>query len=274
MKANLLYALLAILFLSSGCSFNDKDPEPDKTYLLQRKYSEVIFPNGGGGTIDLTYTYDDNNLLTRISGVTFWKGELKTIYTKLAYDSKGRAEQINTLSGTEWVLFYNDKDQLVKVTRAYLGSMMGSYMHYYDDKGRLSEIKFYSGALSEGNLSNHRVFSYPGANQIKIAIQVGNEKTSEYTLLTDDKKRNLPALPHQISSEFFSEELMSEGIITQHNIISYEQLVFNKMTGTGNITGPSYQTEFTYNDGGYPSTCVRTFQEGSIQKVTYTYAVK
>lgn len=272
MKINLLFAL-CMLFLFSGCSLNDKDPEPEKTYLLQRKYSETI-SNGLRSTIDLTYTYNNNNQLINISGVANWKGELKTIYTKLAYDSKGRVTRINTLSGTEWILYHNDKDQLEKVTRTYFDSLIGIYMYYYDDKGRLSEMKNYVRAVSVENLSDYRVFSYPGANQIKIAIYVGNERTSEYTLLTDNKKRNLPALPHQISFEFFSEELMTEGLISQHNIVSLEQLNFNRTTGASNKSGTSYQTEFTYNDSGYPLTGMRTFHEGSVQKVTYTYSTR
>ncbi|WP_299986664.1 hypothetical protein [uncultured Pontibacter sp.] len=273
MKASLLGILIAILFIGTGCSFNDKDPEPEKTYLLQRKYSEIV-SHDLKGSIDLTYTYNDNDQLVNISGVTDWKGEIKTAFTTIKYDNQGRAERINTLSGTEWVLFYNDKDQLVKVTRAYLGSMIAIYMHYYDDKGRLSEMKYYSGTVSEESLSGYRLFSYPSSNQVKISIYTGTRKTTEYTLLTDNKKRNLPVLPHQISSDFFSEELMSERLITENNILSFEQLTFNSTTNTSKKSGNSYLTEFTYNEGGYPATCVRTFHEGSVQKVTYTYSVK
>lgn len=275
MKANLLYVLLAFLFLSSGCSFNDKDPEPEKTYLLQRKFSEII-SHDLRGTIDLTYTYNDESQLINISGVTNWKGEIKTTYTTLSYDSKGRIERIKTLSGNEFVHYYNDKDQLVKLTRAYQDSSPIIYMHYYDDAGRLTEIKAYSGELTEENSGSSRLITYVNENLIKIInVNTVSGATRNYTLITDDKKRELPVLPHQIAAGFFAAELFSESIITKNNILSNELIHTNSNDASiNNKAGVSYQSEYTYNDGGYPTSCIKTFHEGSIEKITYTYAVK
>ncbi|MBF8963784.1 hypothetical protein I0P70_11030 [Pontibacter sp. FD36] len=274
MKASLLGILIAILFIGTGCSFNDKDPEPEKTYLLQRKYSEIV-SHDLKGSIDLTYTYNDNDQLVNISGVTDWKGEIKTSFTTLTYDNKGRVERINTLSGNEVVHFYDDKDRLIKLTKAYKDSKPVIFMHYYDNEGRLIEIKAYSGEITEENSGSRRLITYVNENQIKVTVNTVTGATRNYTLITDSKKRELPVLAHQISAGFFAAELMSESLITKNNILSNELIHTNiNDASVNNKAGVSYQSEYTYNDGGYPTSCIKVFHEGSIENITYTYSVK
>jgi hypothetical protein len=270
MKSNLLY-LLALLFIMAGCSGANNDPEPEKTYLLQRKLSEVTFPTGGGLTIDLTYSYNDLGQLVRISGVTVRDSEVQPTNTTLFYDSKGRLEQVKNMHGTVWTNTYNDKNQVVQMIRQYKDSDSYYYLYSYNGKSQLTEVKTYQKEIGAATFVGSTVYSYFDGNKISIKrTSVSGENNREHALVTDDKKRELPVLPHQIAPDFFAAELFAESILTRHNIISNEVMD----VATNRKNGVSYQAVYTYNEGGYPATCMKLFDQGSVEKVSYIYTSK
>ncbi|SFH13889.1 hypothetical protein [Pontibacter chinhatensis] len=270
MKTNLLYLLLA-LFLFSGCSKDDDDAAPEKTYLLQRKLSEVTFSSGGGVTIDLTYSYNPKNQLIRINGVIIREDELVPVHTDLSYDSEGRVRRVENRLGTVWTNEYNDKGQLVLSTRKYKTSEPYIYLHSYNDKNQLVEIKTYMKEVNQEAYRGNTLISYEGDNRIKIErTSVASGEIREYTIVTDNQKRELPPLPHQITAEFAAAEIFAEPYITNHNIASMD--VVNKTPS--NVLDISYQATRTYNQAGYPETCIMTFNHGSVEKITYVYTSK
>lgn len=271
MKTNLLYLLLA-LFLFSGCSKDDDDAAPEKTYLLQRKLSEVTYPGGDGGvTIDLTYSYNPKNQLIRINGVIIRKDELVPVHTDLSYDSEGRVRRVENRLGTVWTNEYNDKGQLVLSTRKYKNSEPYIYLHSYNDKNQLVEIKTYMKEVSQEAYRGNTLISYEGDNRINIkSTSAVSEEGREQTIITDNQKRELPPLPHQITAEFGAAEIFAEPYITSHNIASIETL--NKKSDK--IYSDGYQATRTYNEGGYPETCIKMHDEGSVEKITYVYTSK
>ncbi|WP_143731992.1 hypothetical protein [Pontibacter lucknowensis] len=127
----------------------------------------------------------------------------------------------------------------------------------------------------EENNSSNMLVTYINENQIKVTGTSALDQIRNYTIITDAKKRELPILPHQIASSFFAAEIHSESIITKNNILSNELIYTNRNDASvKNKAGVSYASEYTYNDGGYPISCIKTFHEGSIEKITNTYSVK
>lgn len=274
MKTNLLYLLL-VLFLFAGCSKKtdpDEVPAPKKTYLLQRKLSEVTYSNSvmTDVTIDLTYGYNDKQELVRISGVIIKEDELTPVHTDLSYDREGRVIRVENRLGTVWTNEYNDKNQLVKSIRRYKDSDRFIYLHSYNDKNQLAEIKTYKNEESADAYRGNTLITYEGENQIHITRATVSGEVREYTIVTDGHKRELPALPHQITAEFGAAEIFAEPYITSQNIASIH--VLDKETNRQN--GASYQALRTYNDGGLPETCEKLFHHGSVEKITYVYSVK
>ncbi|GAA4443343.1 hypothetical protein GCM10023188_43940 [Pontibacter saemangeumensis] len=270
MKTNLLYLLL-VLFIFAGCSDNNEEaPAPEKTYLLQRKLSETTFANGGGVTIDLTYGYNPKKELVRISGVIIKEDELVPLHTDLFYDSQGRVTRVENRLGTVWTNEYNDKNQLVRSTRKYKDSEPFIHLHSYNAQDQLAEIKTYKQVESPEAYVGNTVITYSSGNQIHIARASVAGEAKEYTIVTDSNKRDLPALPHQITAEFGAAEIFAEPYITSNNIASIE--ILDKETNRKE--GASYQAVRTYNEGGLPETCVRLFEHGSIENISYTYSAE
>ncbi|MHC2992687.1 hypothetical protein OB13_14270, partial [Pontibacter sp. HJ8] len=135
MKTKLLYALLG-LFLFTSCSLTgDKDPEPEKTYLLQRKLSEISFTNGKGMTIEWNYTYNQDNQLTRIDAVSERDGTTNRGSTYLEYDAHTRLNLITNDFGWKWEFVYNPKNQLIELVRTYKELSPFIQFYTYNDTG-------------------------------------------------------------------------------------------------------------------------------------------
>lgn len=277
MRTNLL-SLLTVLMMLTGCSNSiqeapepEKEPEPEKIYLLQRKLSQVTFPGGEGATIDITYSYNNQNQLDTISGVSVSGTEVKALETTLNYDSQGRVKEVRNTLGTTWINTYNDKNQVVKLERKYKDAEPYLYLHTYNQNNQLTEVKTYRKEVNAEAFIGSTAYSYADTNKINIKrTTASGEIDREYAIVTDDKKRELPVLPHQIAPEFYAAEVFAERIFTRHNIVSNE--VVDKATNRRN--GVSYQTVYTYNEGGYPATCVKSFEQGSVENITYTYIIK
>ncbi|RDV14468.1 hypothetical protein DXT99_13765 [Pontibacter diazotrophicus] len=272
MQSKLLY-LLAVLFLFSGCSESiEEDPAPEKTYYLQRKLSEISFLNTGGGMIiDLTYSYNELDQLTRISGVLLRDTVEQAVNTVLDYDGKGRVNYVQNNRGTTWTNTYNDKNQLIKLVRAYKDSEPGSQLLIYNEDNQLVEVKTYRQQNGAEVYSASRHYTYMDGNQISIkTILASGEESRSHTIATDDKKRPLPVLPIQIAADFSYAEVFGEGIFTRNNVVSSAI-----RDAAGNrITGGDYDAHYTYNEAGYPLTCVKLFDHGSMEKITYVYTSK
>ena len=267
MKTKLLY-LLALLFVFTGCSEKE---EPEKTYLLQHKSSVVTYPSGGGLTIDLSYTYNDKDQLVGISGVTVRDGETITGTTTINYDSQGRVAFVQNSLGTTWTNTYNDKGQLEKVVKKFASSEPTVSEHFYDNADRLTQVVIYQQKDNALYGIGTFAYTYTGSNGIKIKkMNSSGTVNQEHTIITDAHNRELPYLPHQITMEFFAAEVFAEPLLTRHNIISNE--LMNVIQG--NKLGVSYTAAYTYNEGGYPVSAVKTFQEGSVEKVAYKYTSK
>lgn len=267
MRTNLLYLLLTLIIFSS-CSKDE--PAPEKKYLLQRKLSEVTYP-GGGVTIDLTYSYNDLQEMIRINGVIIRKDELVPVHTDISYDSQGRVIHVENRLGTIWTNEYNQKSQLVKSTRKYKDSDPYIYLHSYNDRDQLVEIKIYQSEVSEGAYKGNTLISYESGNRINIkTIPLATGVAKEYSLITDNQNRELPPLPHQITAEFGAVEIFAEPYITSNNIISFAYL----NEATNQYDKYKYQAAYTYNEGGYPETCIKTHTSGAVEKVTYVYTTK
>ena len=113
-------------------------------------------------------------------------------------------------------------------------------------------------------------FTYADANHIQmVRANASGEKSAEFSFTTDDKKRALPVLPIQIAPDFSYAEVMGEGLFSSHNI-THSALVYTQ----NRTSGHDYDANFTYNEGGYPVSCVKVFAEGSVEKITYVYATK
>ena len=268
MKTKLLY-LLALLFVFAGCS--DNDPEPDKKYLLQRKSSVVTFPSGGGLTIDLTYNYNEKDQIVAIDGTLVRDGETRQGTSILNYDSQGRVIFAQNYLGTTWTNTYNAQGQLEKVVRKFASSEPYTQEHLYDIAGQLIQVNTYQQKDNALTMVGSIAYAYIGKNRINVKrINSSGTDNKEYTILTDSNKRELPFLPHQVTMDFFYAEVFAEPLITQHNIISNEvmDVIQSKKMGV------SYTSTYTYNTGGYPVSAVKTFEEGSVEKVTYSYLVK
>ncbi|NEM99295.1 hypothetical protein [Pontibacter burrus] len=102
--------------------------------------------------------------------------------------------------------------------------------------------------------------------KIKKVDSSGTEN-KEYSITTDTFKGSLPFLQHQISMEFYAYEVVPEPLLTPHNILSNEvkDVILNQKMGE------SYTSTFIYNEGGYPITAVRTFEDSSVENIQYIY---
>lgn len=273
MKTSLLY-LLALLLILSGCQC-DTDPAPEQTYLLQRKLSDITFPQGGGTVFDLTYSYNDQDQLIRVGGHIIRDTLLVAENFTLAYDTKGRVAHVQKWPSHDWYFTYNDQDQLVKQVKTYKdedGSVSQySYLHTYNTANQLEGVKVYSWQQNADVLVNIRKYTYTAGNHITVNYYSPTGiLVRKQDAVTDDKKLPAYVLPLNSIPIFFFSEVFGEGIMTDHNITALTMLNGVEQT----LYGGSYQAEYTYNKAGYPVTCVKKYEAGSVEKIEYIYKIK
>lgn len=265
MKTKLLL-LLALLFVFGGCSKDE--PAPERTYLLRYKKSQTTLPDGGYLNIDLTYIYNEKDQIVSIDGATVRKGTDEIGTTTIDYDSQGRLTYAANSSGTTWTITYNAKGQIDKIVKRYLWSDTSIQEFFYDNSGQLIQLNAYRQRGRIISLVSTHQYTYAANNTVKIKkINSSGTENKEYSITTDTFKGSLPFLQHQISMEFYTYEVVPEPLLTPHNILSNEvkDVILNQRTGE------SYTSTFIYNEGGYPITAVRTFEDGSIENIQYIY---
>lgn len=274
MKTKLLYAL-AVLFIFTGCSTENDNPRPNqttqKTYLLQRKTSDISFTDGTSMTIDWNYLYNQDNKLTTIDAISKRGAQVKSLRTNLTYDERGRVHQITNEEGTVWTHHYDNLNELVRLVKTEADGTSYSYVNSFNTLGKLVEQKTYRGEVSAENYIGMTSVSYGKADHVILKRTLASGETSEEaTVIIDDKYRPLPALPNQISLSFHSSEVLTEGLFTENNIVSFEHVEMEP----ADATELSFRSTYTYNEADYPTSSLKTFSTGAVERTTYTYLVR
>lgn len=272
MKTKWLFAFFA-LCLFTGCTDDDERPEPvEKTYLLHRKTSEISMADGSQKTIEWKYTYDEDNRLDRIDVLTTSGSETKNLGTVLNYNSKGYLSQVLSETGRIWSIYYNSQNRPIEQVEKYREAMPLTYINRFDPYGKLLVQELYAGNEAAANLISVTKLTYTKANEITLRRTLASgEVAEEAKVVTDDKSRPLPMLLDQAFLAFQPSGVVVESLLTEHNVISYEDLAPESADDNGNR---SFTTNYIYNEAGYPIASDRQFASGVVETSSYSYLVK
>jgi len=275
MRKNLLYLLAALLVLSS-CDASKDQPEPEqvlfRAYYLQKQVANYVWPNGSTGTIEQLYSYNDQNQLIGISATTYSKTE--PLHQTLSYNDNNQVVHIQSTPLQSWSNTYNENHQLIKQVRTTIQDDETTDVHYYqntfNDAGELTEAQIRN--IKDNVDEPGPVFKYAytdGQVTSILSEYPAGGRYVDHFYTYDDKLAPLPSYLPQVIGIKYSSYFLPGKFPSQHNIASYIALDENGERKKIYC----YTATYTYNEAGYPVTCTKNFEDGTVEKTTYTYVL-
>jgi YD repeat-containing protein len=267
MKTRLLYIVVLLISLA-GCLEKETEQEPEKEVCqLLSSTTTLVNHEGSRYNYSLTYSYNGEGQLVRIASP-----DTSSFRILLEYDAQKRLtkEQFDKYT---WTSEYNAQGQVIKQVRQFEFAPdryeTCYLLHTYDSKNKLTEAKYYA-AESEGDVLVY-TYQYTYTNDKLSGIEMVSEQDERHslaTLVTDDKKAPIPALPMHLLYMFRDETVPGIGLLTS-NITNY-----NVMHGEGEMGFRSFAAKFTYNTAGYPTSVTRNYVSGATETTTYNYSCR
>ncbi len=246
---NIFVFLLAVVVLS-GCSKDEADSSTKNDSLFLVKKATTIYGDEKS-KIEITYEYSGNKLLKIIDGENEY---VRNIYTGNLITE---IQRVHSSGNYTTQLKYDSENRLSETI--FIFDDYKSYTKYSYSDGKIEYKTYSNSSYSEEFLDGNGIYYLDSRGNIKKqeSFTKGNlQRTTEYTL--DDK------------NSIFK------------NVIGFNPIINTFSSVTNNVTSrieynskgekiSDVGTTYTYNDDGYPVSCVNFYNGKRVGETFYTY---